>query len=323
MATDRFLSGIQPSGQLHLGNYFGAIKQHIENQHLGNSFYFIANYHAMTTVHDAQRLREMTFDVAATYLALGLDPNRSVLFRQSDIPEVTELTWLLMTATPMALLNNAVSYKDKVDQGISPEAGLFNYPVLLAADILAYDSTVVPVGKDQVQHIEITRDIAGKFNRRYMQDVFTLPKYMLNDSALVVPGNDGLKMSKSYNNTIPIFASGKELKKYINSIKTDSSTREEPKDPEPRLVFQLYALFANAEEKADVAERYRQGGFGDGDAKQLLMAQIDKSFGEARSRRTYYDQHRDEVEDILREGAVKARAIAQATLARARAACGL
>ncbi|MCB9890148.1 MAG: tryptophan--tRNA ligase [Planctomycetes bacterium] len=315
----RHLSGIQPSGLLHLGNYFGAIRKHIEEQDDG--FYFIANYHALTTTKDAEILREQTFDVAASYLAFGLDPQRATLFRQSDVPEVCELMWLLMTVTGMGLLERGVSYKEKKDRGIVPSVGLFAYPALQAADILAYDSDVVPVGKDQVQHIEFTRDMAQAFNRAY-GDVFKIPEYTLGTPE-PVPGIDGQKMSKSYGNSIPIFASGKALKKLCSSIVTDSKELEDVKDPDTDTVFALYSLVASEVEIAEMAANYRAGGYGYGHAKMALKDAIEVRFAEAREKRAYFDSHRDEVEDVLRAGASKARAIARDVTDRARAACGL
>src|SRR5260370_16881915 len=258
----RILSGVQPSGKLHLGNYFGAIKQHIELQEQNDCFYFIANYHAMTSARDtadkqsvgqnrkiraADMLRQNTFEAALDYLALGLDPNKAVFYRQSDVPEVTELSWILATVTNMGLLERAVSYKEKVDKGIEASVGLFIYPMLMASDILIYRSNVVPVGKDQVQHIEMTADMAGRFNRAY-EEIFPIPTYRL-DKESKVPGIDGQKMSKSYGNTIDIFAEGKPLKKTIMSIVTDSSTVADPKDPDKSNLFALYSLFATHVEK--------------------------------------------------------------------------
>lgn len=326
---ERFLSGIQPSGLLHLGNYFGAIRQHVRNQVEGNSFYFIANYHALTTINDADVLRRNTFDVAATYLALGLDPARAVLFRQSDVPEVAELTWLLLSVTGMGLLERAVSYKDKIAKGLPATAGLFTYPALMAADILAYDATIVPVGKDQVQHVEMTQDMAQSFNATYGRwspradkAVFVVPKYRLSETAYV-PGIDGAKMSKSYNNTIPIFATGKPLKKLVAGIVTDSTPLEAPKDPDKCNVFALYALFATDEEKQAMRERYRAGGYGYGDAKKALVAKIEEHFADARARREAFEKDPSLVEDVLREGAKKARAVAREVTDRARVACGV
>src|SRR6516162_9583119 len=254
----RILSGVQPSGKLHLGNYFGAVRQHIALQDEGQCFYFIADYHALTTIQDPKILRENVHDVALDYLALGLDPNKAVFFRQSDVPEVTELTWILSTVTNMGLLDRAVSYKEKRDKGIEASVGLFTYPVLMAADILIYRSNVVPVGKDQVQHIEMTQDMAGKFNRAYGKDVFPIPTYRL-DKESKVPGTDGQKMSKSYGNTIDIFAEGKPLEKTVMGIKTDSTPMGQPLDPEPCNVFALYSLFASPAEKDALAAQYRAG----------------------------------------------------------------
>src|SRR5437879_3925079 len=253
----RILSGVQPSGKPHLGNYFGAIKQHIALQKEAECFYFIADYHALTTLQDASALRDNVQDVALAYLALGLDPEKAAFFRQSDVPEVTELAWILSTVTNMGLLERAVSYKEKIDKGIEASVGLFTYPILMAADILIYRSHLVPVGKDQVQHIEMTQDMAGKFNRAY-GEVFPIPNYRL-DKESKVPGTDGQKMSKSYGNTIEIFAEGKPLRKTVMSIVTDSTTVADPKDPDKCNVFALYSLFSSEEEKAALAARYRAG----------------------------------------------------------------
>ncbi len=317
----RILSGIQPTGKLHLGNYFGAIRQHIALQDEGECFYFIADYHSMTTVADAAQRRQLVRDVALDYLALGLDPAKAVLYRQSDVPEVTELTWMLSSVTNMGLLERAHSFKDKVDKGIEPSVGLFTYPVLMAADILIVRSHLVPVGKDQVQHLEMTRDMAGKFNRAY-GDIFPLPQERLVKQGALVPGTDGQKMSKSYNNTIEIFAEGKPLKKSVMGIVTDSTPVEAPKDPDKDTVFALYSLFATDEEKAALAGRYRAGGMGYGEAKQMLLAKIDEHFGPARERRKQLAADPDSVEGVLRQGAAKARAEAQATMKLVRAAAG-
>ena len=322
MSSPRFLSGIQSSGDLHIGNYFGAIRQHVENQVAGDSYYFIANYHALTSIHDGARLRELTHDVAVTYLALGLDPERSVLFRQSDVPEVTELTWLLLSVTPMGMLERAVSYKDKVAHGLSASAALFTYPALMAADILAYDSNVVPVGADQVQHLEMTRDLAQSFNHRYGSEVFVLPEARLNE-AKIVPGVDGEKMSKSYGNSIPIFLSGKKLRKRIMSIKTDSTPVEAPKDPDACLIFQLYRLFADTDQRSALAERYRAGGLGYGEAKQTLYEAMEEYFADGRARRDELLADPGYVNDVLAEGAKKARTVARTVTDRARAAAGV
>jgi tryptophanyl-tRNA synthetase len=319
MASKRHLSGIQPSGLLHLGNYFGAIRKHIANQ--DDAYYFIADYHALTTVRDPAVLQQNVFDAALTYLALGLDPERAVLFRQSDVPEVTELTWLLMTTTGMGLIERAHSFKDKVARGISPSMGLFCYPVLMAADILAYDAEIVPVGKDQVQHLEMTRDMATSFNAVY-GDVFVLPKVVLGTPE-PVPGIDGEKMSKSYGNTIPVFAKGKALKKLVMSIKTDSTPLEDPKDPSTCTVFELFSLFADDAAKAELAAKYRGGNFGYGHAKLALLEEMKRYFAEAHARKEALEKDPAQVEAILQAGAAKARAKAQAVLHRARVACGL
>jgi tryptophanyl-tRNA synthetase len=317
----RFLSGVQPSGKLHLGNYFGAVKQHIALQTEGQCFYFLADYHALTTIQDPGQLRENSRDAALDYLALGLDPAKAVFFRQSDVPEVTELTWILATVTNMGLLERAVSYKEKTQKGLEASVGLFTYPVLMAADILLYRSHFVPVGKDQVQHIEIAADIAGKFNRTY-GEIFPIPTFRL-DVGAKVPGVDGQKMSKSYGNTIDIFAEGKPLKKAVMSIVTDSKPVADPKDPETCTVFALYSLVANEEEKTALAARYRAGGMGYGEAKTALLEKLDGYFGPFRERRKQLARNVDAVEDVLRDGARRARAEAQQTLALVREAVGM
>jgi tryptophanyl-tRNA synthetase len=317
----RILSGVQPTGKLHLGNYFGAIQQHIALQDEGECFFFIADYHALTTVQDPQALRENVQGVALDYLALGLDPDRTAFFRQSDVPEVTELAWILSTVTGMGLLERAHSYKDKVQRGLTPSAGLFNYPVLMAADILIYRSELVPVGQDQVQHIEMTRDMAGSFNQTY-GTVFPLPRHRL-DRAPVVPGTDGKKMSKSYGNTIEIFAEGRELKRTVFSIVTDSTPVEAPKDPSRCSVFALYSLFASEQEREALARRYRAGGMGYGEAKQLLLEKIESRFAPAREKRRQLSAEPKRVENVLARGAEKARAEARTTMALVREAVGL
>lgn len=320
-ARRRIFSGVQPSGKLHLGNYFGAVRQHVALQDEGDCIYFIADYHALTTIQDAEQLRANTRDAALDYLALGLDPARTIFFRQSDVPEVTELAWILGTVTNMGLLERAVSYKEKVEKGIEASVGLFTYPVLMAADILLYRSHVVPVGKDQVQHLEMTQDIAGKFNRCY-REVFPIPTYRL-DKESKVPGTDGQKMSKSYGNTIEIFAEGKALKKTVMGIVTDSTPVEAPKDPARCNVFALYSLFATEEEKAALAARYRAGHFGYGEAKGMLLAKIEAHFEAARAKRKHLAANISEVEDVLRDGARRARALAQETMASVREAVGM
>jgi tryptophanyl-tRNA synthetase len=317
----RILSGIQPSGKLHLGNYFGAIKQHIALQQDAECFYFIADYHALTTIQSKAVLSQNVRDVALDYLALGLDPNKAVFFRQSDVPEVTELTWILSTVTNIGLLERAVSYKEKVDKGLEASVGLFTYPMLMASDILIYRSHLVPVGKDQVQHIEMTADIAGRFNRAYGA-VFPIPTYRL-DKESKVPGTDGQKMSKSYGNMIEIFAEGKPLKQAVMRIVTDSSTVEQPKDPTTCTVFALFSMFATEEEKEALAARYRAGGMGYGVAKGMLLEKIDAYFAPARARRKELAANPGYVEDVLQTGARRARAEAQKTMALVRQAVGI
>lgn len=321
-SAKRILSGVQPSGKLHLGNYFGAIRQHIALQEAGNCFYFIADYHALTTIQDAELLRQHVFDVALDYLALGLDPKRTVFFRQSDVPEVTELTWFFSTVTGMGLLERAHSFKDKVARGIASSVGLFTYPLLMAADILIYRSHLVPVGQDQVQHLEMTRDIAGYFNQNFKTDLFPLPEARL-DKVPTVPGTDGKKMSKSYGNTIDIFAEGKALKKVVMSIVTDSTPVEAPKDTSKCNVFQLYSLFANEAELAELKGRYEAGGMGYGDAKKLLLEKVEQYFAAARVKRAELLKTPEVVQEVLRDGAARARAEAQKTMELARKAVGL
>jgi tryptophanyl-tRNA synthetase len=317
----RILSGVQPSGKLHLGNYFGAVKQHIELQTQGECFYFIANYHALTTIQDAARLAENTRDVALDYVALGLDPAQAAFYRQSDVPEVAELAWILSTVTNMGLLERAVSYKEKIDKGIEASVGLFTYPILMAADILIVRSNIVPVGKDQVQHLEMTADIAGKFNRAF-GDIFPIPRPQL-DKESKVPGVDGQKMSKSYGNTIDIFAEGKALEKTVMSMKTDSTPLGQPLDPEKCNVFALYSLFASEDEKQAMAADYRAGRIGYGHAKKQLKAKIDAYFEPFRAKRKELAERPDTVEDVLRAGAHKARNEASATIDLVRKATGL
>lgn len=319
----KVLSGIQPTGRFHLGNYFGAIKQYIDLQSHPQAFYFIADLHALTTVRDPGLLAGYTRDAALDLLALGLDPAKATLFRQSDVPEVSELMWLLMTVTQMHMLEKCHAYKDKRDRGLPADAGLFTYPVLMAADILAYDSDLVPVGQDQIQHIEVTRDLAQRFNHIYQKEVFTLPEAYVVQQTAKVPGTDGEKMSKSYSNTIEIFEPEKKLRKKFMSIKTDSTPVELPKAPETCAVFTLYKLFANEADQATLAARYRAGGMGYGEAKQALFESAMSYFAAARARRTELESHPAEVENVLRVGAVKAREKARAVLDRARQACGL
>ncbi|HBH53968.1 MAG TPA: tryptophan--tRNA ligase [Planctomycetaceae bacterium] len=318
----RVLSGIQPTGRFHWGNYFGAIRQYISLQGNEQAFYFIADLHALTTIRDGKQLLDLRIDAALDLLALGLDPARACLFFQSDVPEVCELTWLLMTVTPLGLLEKCHAFKDKKAKGLPADAGLFTYPVLMAADILLYDSTVVPVGADQVQHIEVTRDLALKFNHLF-GEVFVLPEARVLDESAKVPGTDGEKMSKSYGNTIDVFEPEKKLRKKIMAIKTDSTPVESPKDPETCAVFTLYKLFATSEQQAALAERYRAGGMGYGEAKQALFEAANAHFAPARARREELMGDLDQVKDILADGARRARAKGQEVLERASHACGL
>jgi tryptophanyl-tRNA synthetase len=319
----RILSGIQPSGALHLGNFFGMMKPAIELQEQGEALYFIANYHSMTSLVDAAKRRAFTLDVALDFLACGLDPKKALLFRQSDVPEVTELAWMLTTLTPMGLLERCTSYKDKLAHGISPFHGLFAYPVLMAADILIYDSNVVPVGRDQKQHVEVTRDIAAKFNEAYGQ-TFVIPEPRIREETAVVPGVDGQKMSKSYGNTIEIFGEEKALRKKIMGLVMDSRTPQEPKpDADKNLAIQLLRLVAPAEVSKDYEDRLRAGGLGYGDLKKTLFEHYWNYFAAARSKRAELAANPDYVNGVLAESAAKARTLARQVLSRARHACGL
>ena len=337
----RILSGVQPSGKLHLGNYFGAMRQNIALQDEGEAFLFIADYHALTTLPEAAEkakrpardvLADSVRDVALDYLALGLDPAKATFYRQSDVPEVTELAWVLSTVTPMGLLERAHSYKDKVAQGISPSLGLFFYPVLMAADILSVRGGLVPVGRDQVQHLEMTRDMAGYFNRAYAE-VFPMPQERLGAGAAVVPGTDGRKMSKSYGNTIDLFAEGKPLRAQVMGIKTDSAPVDAPKEPDGSPVFELYKLFATGTELGELADQFRQPmlhadrrsgrPFGYGDAKTMLLGKIDGYFGPSRERRKQLAADPAGLEAVLADGGRRARAEVRKTLELVRAAVGM
>tara|TARA_B100000676_G_scaffold313382_1_gene394079 strand:- start:2674 stop:3639 length:966 start_codon:yes stop_codon:yes gene_type:complete len=318
----RVLSGIQPTGRFHWGNYFGAIQQYIDLQTEEESYYFIANLHALTTIRDSDELKTLTLEAAIDLLALGLQPEQATLFVQSDVPEVSELTWLLMTGTPMGLLERCHAYKEKKERGVAADAGLFTYPVLMAADILAYDSNVVPVGQDQVQHIEVCRDIARSFNHHY-GEVFVMPDAKVLEASAKVPGTDGEKMSKSYDNTIQIFEPLKPQRKQIMRIQTDSRPMEDSKDPETDHLYQLLSLFASNEEREEVAAIYRTGGFGYGDIKKRLADAAESYFSDARARREKLEQDPGFVQDVLSEGAKHARAKASEVLDRAQKATGL
>ncbi len=319
----RILSGIQPSGALHLGNYFGMMLPAIELQSQGDAFYFIADYHSMTSLFDPAQRRQNTLDVALDFLACGLDPKKSVFFRQSDVPEVTELAWLLTTLTPMGLLERCHSYKDKIAKGVSANHGLFAYPVLMAADILLYDANVVPVGRDQKQHVEVTRDIAIKFNEVYGA-TFVIPEPRIREEVAMVLGTDGQKMSKSYGNTIEIFGEEKATRKKIMGLVMDSRTPQEPKpDAEKNLAIQLLKLVAPADVSKDFEDRLRAGGLGYGDLKKALFEHYWNYFAAARARRAELAANLDHVHAVLRDGAQRARVVAGPVLRRARVACGL
>ncbi len=318
----RILSGIQPSGTLHIGNYFGMMRPVIELQDQGDSYIFIASYHALSSDPDPDLIRQRIQNVALDFLACGLDPAKTVFFRQQDVPEVTELTWILSCHTPMGLLERCVSYKDKVSQGLSANHGLFAYPVLQAADILIYKSNLVPVGRDQKQHLEVTRDIAVRFNNRF-GELLVIPEASIRDDVAVVPGVDGRKMSKSYDNTIEIFGKEKALRKSIMRVITDSTPMEEPKNPDACNVFTLFKLFGSAEEIESLRERYLAGGMGYGHAKQELFDKFWEYFRPMRARREELEQNLDHVESIMRQGGEKARALACRTMDEVRHAVGL
>jgi tryptophanyl-tRNA synthetase len=318
----RVLSGIQPSGELHIGNYFGAIRQHVALQEkYEETLYFCADYHSMTSLRDADERRAATRALALGYLACGIDPDRSILYRQSDVPDTCELAWVLGTVAPMGLLERAHAYKDKVAHGQRMDFGLFAYPVLQAADILQYNPDLVPVGEDQRQHIEMTRDMAGSFNHTY-GEVFRLPEaYILKDVA-VVPGVDGRKMSKSYGNVIPLFGTEKQTKKAVMSIVTDSTPVEDPKDTDTAL-FELWSLVAKEEEREEMFARARAGGLGYGDVKKDLLRRLLEYFGPIRERHVDLANHPDDVEDILAQGAGRAREISAPVIEAAMHAAGL
>jgi tryptophanyl-tRNA synthetase len=318
----RILSGIQPSGLLHIGNYFGMMKPAIALQDEGEALYFIADYHALTSVRDPDVLRENVRRVAVDFLAAGLDSERAALFKQSDVPQVTELTWILSTVAPKGLLERAHSYKDKLARGLAPMVGLFSYPVLMAADILIYDSDIVPVGKDQKQHIEITRDLAGKMNEQFGQ-IFKLPEARINPETQVVPGLDGQKMSKSYGNNIDIFGDEKETRKRVMSIVTDSTPVEAPKDPAKSTIFQLYSLFASKDEIASMRERFKKGGTGYGDFKKELFEKLWEYFSPMRKRREEILADKSYIDNVLLRGAKRANEVADDVMTRVRAAVGL
>jgi tryptophanyl-tRNA synthetase len=324
----RILSGIQPSGVLHIGNYFGMMRPAIALQAEGEAFYFIADYHALTSVRDPKALRENIRRVALDFLACGLDPERAALFRQSDVPQVTELAWILSTVAPMGLLERSHSYKDKLARGMPPSVGLFSYPVLMAADILIYDSDVVPVGKDQKQHIEITRDLAVKINETFGQSepdvrIFKLPEPRIQAATEVVPGIDGQKMSKSYGNNIDIFGDEKEMRKRVMSIVTDSAPVEAPKDASRSTIFQLYSLVASKSEIGGMHERLQKGGTGYGDFKKELFEKLWEYFTPMRKRREEILADKSYIDNVLARGAKRANEVANVVMERVRGAVGL
>ena len=324
MAKRRVLTGVQSSGTLHIGNYFGAMRPCIEAQKDESSdrFYFIANFHALTQLPEPALLRQRIWDVAVDFIACGIDPEKTVFFRQSDVPQVQELAWMLSCLTPMGLLERCHSYKDKLAHGQEANHGLFAYPVLMAADILLYDSTHVPVGKDQKQHLEVTRDIAIRFNNRY-GETFVVPEPIISEDVAVIPGIDGQKMSKSYGNAIEIFGEGKAIRSRFMKIVTDSTPMEAPKNPDTCNIFKLFKLMATPEEQEELRARYLAGGMGYGHAKQALYEKYIEYFAPMRERRKQLLENPKEVEDILQYGAERARKVAQATLTRARIAVGL
>ena len=318
----RILSGLQPSGALHIGNYFGMMRPAVALQAEGEALYFVADYHALTSLRDPEMLRANSRRVALDFLACGLDPERATLFRHSDVPQVTELAWILSTVAPMGLLERATSYKDKIGRGMSANVGLFSYPILMAADILIYDSDVVPVGKDQKQHIEITRDLAVKINETYGQ-IFKLPEPRIQPETETVPGIDGQKMSKSYGNNIDIFGDEKEMRKRVMSIVTDSLAVDAPKNPSTSTIFKLYSLVASKAEIAEMRERFVKGGTGYGDFKKQLFDKLWEYFGPMRKRREEILKDKSYIDDVLARGAVRANEIANQVMDRVRKAVGL
>ena len=318
----RVLSGIQPSGNLHIGNYFGMIKRMIEYQESNDLFCFIANLHSLTTLNNKDELKKLTLDAAMDMLALGINPEHCYFWVQSDVPEVAELMWILSCQSPMGLMERAHGYKDKVAKNIKPNLGLFSYPALMAADILIYQTDIVPTGKDQKQHVEIARDIAAKFNNIY-GETFVLPEPEIPDEIAVIPGTDGQKMSKSYNNTIPIFADELVIKKAVMGIVTDSKGVDEPKESEGNTIFELYKLFTNPDETKAFADQFKKGGLGYGDAKKMLLDKITETFKPFQKKRNELENHPKKVETILANGAKKVRAISHVTMQLVREATGL
>ena len=319
----RILTGLQPSGKLHIGNYFGAMEPAVQLQDQGEAFYFIADYHAMTTMTDAQTLRENIQDLAIDFLACGLDPQKATIFRQSDIPEVNELAWILSTVCPMGLLERAHSYKDKIAKGLSANHALFAYPTLMAADILLYDAELVPVGKDQKQHLEMTRDLAGKINDRFGEGTLVIPEVQIKDATAAVPGLDGQKMSKSYGNSLPLTGGKKALRKLIMRILTDSTPVEDPKATDGSVIIALYKLFANEDQVNQMIADHEAGGFGYGDFKQRLFEAYWEYFSDIRAKREELENNLDYVHEVIAQGAEKAREASTPVLDRVRKAVGL
>lgn len=319
----RILTGLQPSGRLHVGNYFGAMEPAVRLQDMGEAFYFIADYHAMTTVTNPADLKEYVRDLASTFLACGLDPQKATFFRQSAVPEVNELAWILSTVCPMGLLERCHSYKDKVARGFSPNHALFAYPALMAADILLYDTNLVPVGKDQKQHVEVTRDLCQKFNDQFGEGILVMPEPMIAETTAVIPGLDGQKMSKSYNNTLPLFGEEKKLRKLIMGIKTDSTPVEDPKPTDDSLILQLYKLFASDSDYQSMIKDFQTGGIGYGDFKKRLWEAYWSYFSVIRERKDELEKDPGYVESVLAAGVEKARATSEKVLTRVRQAVGL
>ena len=320
----RYLTGLQPSGKLHIGNYFGAIQNAIDLQNKGEAYYFIANYHAMTTQPDAETLRANTYEMAVDLLACGLDPEKATFFAQSSVPEVNELAWILSTVCPMGLLERCHSYKDKIAKGFSPNHALFAYPALMAADILLYDSDVVPVGKDQKQHLEVTRDLAGKINDSFGEGLLKMPEALINEVTAIVPGLDGQKMSKSYGNTLPVFGEEKALRKLINKkVVTDATPLEDPKPTEGSIILALYKLFATPAQYEEMVEAHKRGGVGYGQFKKDLFEAYWEYFRAAREKREWIMANPGYVDEVLSQGALRARESASQVLARVRKAVGL
>ena len=318
----RVLSGIQPSGNLHIGNYFGMIKRMIEYQESSDLFCFIANLHSLTTLTDREEMKRLTLEAATDMLALGIDPDKCYFWVQSDVPETAELTWILSCLTPMGLMERAHSYKDKIAKGVKPNLGLFNYPVLMAADILINQSEIIPIGKDQKQHVEMARDIAIKFNNAF-GETFVIPEPEIPKEIANIPGTDGQKMSKSYNNTIPIFAPDNVIKKAVMGIVTDSKGVNEPKETEGNTIYEIYKLFASENEIKELADRFKKGGMGYGDAKKMLLEKIQETFQPFRQKRQQLEENPEEVEKILAKGAEKVKTVSHETMEKVRQATGL